>query len=434
MRKGKKTSPKKKKLLNHPHAWQVFAFERIRIKDKFKEEIEVLAPDQNAASAATSLDDVDKIPGQKIRRKKLSGPDMVFRKFFCKKSPARREITTFITDMARVLNAGIRFSDGLLFCAGTAKSPVFKGILGAFHALISKQGRSVGDSMSEFPFAFPDDLVAVVRASEDSGQTGAVFKMLGERRRKLDKIMSKIIGALIYPGIMAVAVGAVASLIIYFVIPRLLENFADQRLELPGSLQFAINMINFLTRNPVGVAIPISIIAVVAVFHRPIARSLRFQRFALRVPMLGQLFVKFFFVRSLSTLAMMWKAGVKMKRSFELTGDAAGCAIFKKYYDNIYDHIRNGASVPAAFMYEKNLIGKDAIALSYRLRLAQESGRTTDILEEMVEDMEEELDLIVEQLPKWLEALVMGVLMLVVMSLGMLIMLMQLTFTFLLTR
>jgi type IV pilus assembly protein PilC len=428
-------SPRRKRSpLNRPREWRVFGFERSRSGDKNVEAIEVLAPNAEAALTATSIDEVDQIPGLKVRQKKFSQSDAVFRRFFCRKKPRRKEITTFITDMARVLGAGIRFSDGLLFCAETAKTPVFKGLLGAFHNLISKKGQSVGDSMAEFQFAFPPELIAVVRASEVSGQTAAVFKMLGVRRRKLDKIISKIVGALVYPLFMGVGVGGIAIMIIYFVIPKLLANFADQRLDLPKGLQVAIDILQFLTGSPIGIAVPVSVLLLLFFLRKKILGSLRFQRTSLKVPMLGTLFSKFFFVRSLSTLAMMWKSGVKMEKSFELSGESAGCKLFQQYYTNIYGHIKKGASIPSAFIYEKDLIGKDAIALAYRLRLAQESGRTTDILEEMVDDMEEELDMIVEQLPKWLESLVMGVLMFVVMSLGMLIMLMQLTFAYMLTK
>src|SRR5262249_31195698 len=90
------------------------------------------------------------------------------------------------------------------------------------------------EAMTKFPKAFNTLYCKMVNAGEIGGVLDVILQRLSEFMEKAEKLKRKVVGALIYPAaVITVAVLIVAG-IMYFIIPKFQEIFADFGVQLPA--------------------------------------------------------------------------------------------------------------------------------------------------------------------------------------------------------
>gem|GEM_PF-6191956 len=368
-----------------------------------------------------------------LKEKKTARSDLWFRGLTARKKPKRREVSTFISDMAKALEHSVAYTDAIKASATIAVTPVFRGVLGEFHVLL-KKGIGVGDAMSRFPFAFGDDLIAVVRAAEASGESAPIYRQLADRLRKQDSIMRKIGGSVAYNGMMAVLTLAVAAFLGVYVFPKMIGGYGLDPGDLPAYLYVPIQALMFCTRNPIGIALSLALLAAPIIGWNSIIHSRWVQTRIMMIPTLGEFLRKYFFVRAFSIYSLLLSAGVNPAAQYTLSGKASGSIVFQRFFEDAYKHVADGKLPPESFMLEKDQIGKDGDIFANRLALAAKSASVADLVDEMVHDTEQDLRALAEELPRWLDAAMSAILTGIVGGLSALMILTNLMLSYLLTK
>lgn len=427
-----------RKTVENSRQWQLYLFTKKRLTLKGKrqkgEAIEVLAPSKEAAVAAVGFESSKRLKDVEVKNKAINPIDRMLRQSTTRKTPKAAEIVTFVNDMARALRAGIKFTDAIQACAATATTPVFRGVLGSLYIKLAKDGMRVADAMEQFPFAFNAELIAVIRASEESGNSAAIYTLLSKRLSKQHRILNRISVSAIYSGVMTALVFAMAIFLGAFAIPSMIEGYQIEAHELPRYLYMPISVLMFFTRSPIGVTLAVVAFLLPFVYWRKILFSMAVQRLLLSVPRLGEFVRKFLFVKSFSIFSILLKAGVPQKTLFELSGSSSGSVVFKKFFQDVAGRVVSGEAIPDAFLAEKDAIGKDGNLFAQRLILAHEAANVSELVDEVVESTSEELDTLSEQVPKWLDTLVTGLLTTVVGTLAAILVLTNFTLNFMLTQ
>jgi general secretion pathway protein F len=133
--------------------------------------------------------------------------------------PRAEDVTVFTRDLALLLRAGARLSDGLELLANDVDigrlHPVVRGIRGAVLA-----GEGFADAIAAHPSLFPDMYIALVRVGEASGTLDRTLELLAEERTRAEELRRKLRDALHYPAFLLLASGCVLVFFLTFVLPQ----------------------------------------------------------------------------------------------------------------------------------------------------------------------------------------------------------------------
>ena len=77
--------------------------------------------------------------------------------------------------------------------------------------------------MDKFPDAFGPEIVALIRAGEESGRLPEIFAQIGKSQKKTLRIIKKLKKGMIYPGIVVVMGLAVVITMAYTLVPACVE-------------------------------------------------------------------------------------------------------------------------------------------------------------------------------------------------------------------
>ena len=95
-------------------------------------------------------------------------------------------------------------------------------------------GESISQSFANFPEVFDNTYVAIVQASETSGQLPVALKERSKALKRSDKVLRKLKNAMIYPIIvLLLALGAVMTFSI-LAVPALANLYKGTGVELPS--------------------------------------------------------------------------------------------------------------------------------------------------------------------------------------------------------
>ena len=116
------------------------------------------------------------------------------------KSGGLEDRAALFSGVARCLERNISTIKSFELQANRVKSPRYRGIIAEVSHQISI-GEKISDAMEKFPDAFGPEVIALIRAGEESGRLPEVFKQIGDSQRKTMAIIKKLKKGMIYPGI-----------------------------------------------------------------------------------------------------------------------------------------------------------------------------------------------------------------------------------------
>src|SRR3954449_3181465 len=144
----------------------------------------------------------------------------------------RKQLVTFPRQLSTLQDAGLPILRSLQILEQQQKPGLLKAIIGGVADEV-EGGGTLSDAMANYPKAFDKLYVNMINAGEAGGVLDIILNRLADFMEKAAKLKKKVIGAMIYPGVViSIAVGIV-SMIMIFVIPKFEAIFNDFKLELP---------------------------------------------------------------------------------------------------------------------------------------------------------------------------------------------------------
>lgn len=152
------------------------------------------------------------------------------------KVPAIEKIN-FVRHLSTMLNSGIPLTEGVTVLAKETKNPIMKKLLSDTTYGLD-QGQQLSSIFMRYPNIFDNIFITLTRAGEVSGSLSDSFSYLEDELRADYELSQKIKGALLYPGIVFIAMMAIAILMFFFILPQIAKVFLSMRLPLPAFTQF----------------------------------------------------------------------------------------------------------------------------------------------------------------------------------------------------
>jgi general secretion pathway protein F len=229
------------------------------------------------------------------------------------------QVAVFTRQLSTLLGAGLPLVPSLSILMQQEKNPLLKKTLAQIRERVN-EGKSLTDSMAEFPRIFPPLYLNMVRAGEASGTINLVLERLADFSENQQALMSKIRSALAYPIIMFFIGSMVIFLLMTFVVPKITEIFTDMNQTLPLITTILITVSHFL--KSFWWIILLLLAAAVIVFRYFTSGTDAGRRVwdsaKLKIPVWGSINRKIAIARFCRTLATLLQSGVPLLAAMEI--------------------------------------------------------------------------------------------------------------------
>jgi len=271
-----------------------------------------------------------------------------------------------------------------------------------------KEGMSFADALKKYPRTFDMIYVQLVRAGEASGKLELVLERLTSYMERRAAVAKRIKKALQNPLMqLGVSIIVVAVLLI-FVVPGMVENFASNDRQLPTPTRILIGISSFFTHY----YLLIIGFIIAATFSLRYWRStpsgkLAIDRFILRIPIIGY-FAKIQAVVQFSyTLGILIESGVNLAEALDIVCSIVGNKVLADALNEARDKIIKQGRI-AQYLKQTNIFPPIAI---YLIQTGEQSGQLDFMLLTVAKNYEEDLSELSDSL-----AAKMGPILLLVMA------------------
>lgn len=333
--------------------------------------------------------------------KDVTGLDETVMRLTTSKVPLDDKVALF-GGLARCFERNIPIIKSFQLQASRVKSPIMKGAIADIADDLS-QGEKMSDAIMKRDKLFPSDVVALIRAGEESGKLPEIFRRVANSQKKSSRIVKKLKTGMIYPAVVvSIGIGVVIAMS-FTLVPAMSKLYTSLNTDLPQATKIMMAFSDILLKQPWLAALPV--IALVAFFKNwgKISSIHGVQNMFLKVPAISNIIRKSAAAIGFRTLALLIGANVRMATALEITADTCWHNHYKTFFTNVKEHILNGRTMPDAFLIESHWLGDDGRMICGLMEVAAETGSGTELLDEIAEDYEDELDTIANQIDKLIE-------------------------------
>lgn len=319
--------------------------------------------------------------------------------FTQRKKVKARDVVIFTRQFATMINAGLPLVQALDILAKQTENAVLKkAVQDTLYDV--EAGNTLADAMSQHPKIFSQLYVNMVAAGESGGILDTILLRLATFLEKSEQLARKVKGAMIYPAVvLAVAVIAI-SILLLFVIPTFETVFASFNQTLPLPTRIVIGLSGIL--QGYWWAMGGGLVIAIFLLRRWIGTAtgrLKFDRFMLRVPVLGPLMRKAAIARFTRTLGTMLASGVTILDGLEITARTAGNRVIHDAVMESRTAIAGGKSI-AEPLKETDVFPP---MVTQMIHVGEETGDLDGMLSKIADFYDDEVDVAVENLLKVLE-------------------------------
>lgn len=318
-------------------------------------------------------------------------------------------LSLFCQELKVLLAAGINLVDALDTLAEREQKSRMGVVLERLAGLL-RVGRTLADAMERIPEAFPPLFSASVRASETSGEIVEALGRYLAYQGQVDAIRKKVVSASVYPAMIILFGGLVLLFMLGYVVPRFSAIYADRG----DAVSFASRMLlqwgSFVSAHGYEIAAYAGTGAVVAVLWLRQASVRAWLLAGLRrIPAIGRVLQIFFLARLYRTLGMLLRGGIPAVSALEMASGVLEPGL-RSRLEAARDAIREGLPLSEAF-HRHGLTTPVAMRL---LRVAEQTGSMSEMLESAAAFHEEELARAVDLFTRLFEPALMMVIGLLV--------------------
>jgi general secretion pathway protein F len=321
----------------------------------------------------------------------------------------QRDLLVLTQELATLVAAGLPLDRALSVLAGlTAKEELKKTVGQILRAV--QQGKSLAEALAAYPKIFPPLYVNMVKAGELGGFLDLALQRLAEYLERAQQVQDEIKSALTYPILLSVVGGLSVVILLTYVLPKFAVIFGDLGQALPTSTRILLG-ISYGLRAYWWMMALIGVGGWIGWRQYLATPQGRFtwDRWRLRVWLLGQLLTKREVGRFARTLGTLLKSGVPLLQALEIVQDVVENQMIGRALKEVRVGVREGQGIAGP-------LGRSGVFPTLALQMVsvgEETGRLDEMLMRVAEYYERDAYNQVKRLTSLLEPaliLVMGLL------------------------
>ena len=334
------------------------------------------------------------------------------RKFFSlRRGLSATDLAMLTRQLATLVRSGMPLEEALAAVGEQNDRPRVKTVLLGVRSRVM-EGHSLADGLGAFPQAFPEIYRATVAAGEQSGHLDPVLERLADYTENRQALRQRVSQAMIYPIILTIMALMIVSLLLVYVVPKVVGVFENSGTELPPFTRALISMSDFFREHGLWVILGVVALALLIrwLLRKPEPRR-RFHRMLLRMPVIGRLVQGINTARFTRTLSILAGSGVPVLESLRIAGEVVVNVPMRDAIEEAALRVREGAAIGRS-LGASRLFPPMAVHL---ISSGEASGELEDMLERAAANQERDVDGLIGTLLGILEPgliLLMGLLVL----------------------
>lgn len=299
-----------------------------------------------------------------------------------------REFLVFNQELATLLKAGMPLVQSLDILRQRVGNPLLKTVLDDVYEKV-RAGSSLSEAFESHGSLFPGVYTASLLAGEKSGSLEGVIRRYVAYVKVVSGVKRKTISALVYPAILLALSCIVVAIIVLRVVPEFGAFYSQFGRDLPLSTRLIVSFSNFagtyfflMVASAVGL-----VIAFLAWLKRPGNRR-RFDRWTLRIPMLGPIAQKFATSQAARTLATLLGGGIPLVNAIDVSARSIGNQYMAQELTTAAQQVREGRALATALM-QSGAFPDVAIKM---VEVGESTGALQEMLNSLSEFYDEEID------------------------------------------
>lgn len=331
--------------------------------------------------------------------------------------PLGGEKDFFAENLSMLLSAGIGVSASILIISEGASSGHYKRVLNKIATELD-EGSSLWKAL-EGRGIFNHSYLYMAKVGEDSGRLSDNLGIIAEQERKNKSFQSKLVSALIYPGIILALTLVIGIGVVWFVMPNMAKIFSNMQTTMPLPTMIMINIGDYVTKNPTIVLSYAAILlsAIVIFFFIPVTKRVG-QAILFRTPRIKDLIKEVEVARFGYVMYSLAQAGIPLTEALSSIEQSTSLVPYRKFYRYLVQNINDGNSLEKSFRSYKRLKRLFPLNIQQMIIAGERSGNFINVLSKISGIYEEKIDITSKNLSVILEPMLLFVVWLGVLFLA----------------
>ncbi len=308
-----------------------------------------------------------------------------------------RDIGLMYGQLADLIGSGVpllRALDSLI--RSTVNAPLV-ALIKDIRASVA-EGKSLTESMKQFPETFPPLHTAMIQAGERAAFLEQVLRSLSDFLERLDELRSKVLGAMIYPMLLVFLGSVVMVGALIFFVPKFEPLLASAKKPLPTEITFAASKLMrshwYLIIIGMGGAT-----AFVWTNLKTEGSRRRLEKWRMKIPVAGSAMKMLAITRFCRILGTMLVNGVPLLQALRISKDATGSSLMAERIAEATESVRDGKPLSGPLAVG-GLFPDQILAM---IMVAEESNKLDKVLLQIADTVERRTNRQVDQAVRLIE-------------------------------
>jgi len=313
------------------------------------------------------------------------------------------DILLFTKQLSITLQSGLTLPESLRILAEQAKGRMKKMLQSIVDTVES--GAAFSDAIQKYPKHFSVLYINTVKAGEVSGALPVNLLRLALQLKKKIELQKKVKSALIYPGIIFIAVFIMGFVVALFVLPKIIPLFESLDVELPLTTKILIWVAEFSRDHGLLSAIAFILTGNFSfwLFRQEFVKPFT-HKMALYIPVLKNIIINLSLENFTRTLGSLLKNGLTVDQSLKITAESTGNVVYRKTILKLIPQIEGGSSISTVIASEPKLF---PIIATKMISVGERTGKMDQTLEYLADYYEAEVNELTKNLSTVIEPFMM---------------------------
>ena len=308
-----------------------------------------------------------------------------------------RDLGLLYGQLADLIGSGVPLLRALDSLMKSAVKPGVRELLKEIRASIA-DGKSLTESLREYPETFPTLHTAMIQAGERAAFLEEVLRSLSGFLERFEELRSKVLGAMIYPALLTALGTTVMIGALIFFVPKFEPLLANAKKPLPTEIMFAASKAvrSYWYLLMVGAA---GAGALVWTNLKSETARRKLEKWRLKVPVVGNALRLLAITRFCRILGTMLINGVPLLQALKISKDATGSTILADRIAEATEAVRDGKRLSEP-LGVGGFFPEQILAMIF---VAEESNKLDKVLVQIADTVERRTNRQVDQAVRLIE-------------------------------
>ena len=313
---------------------------------------------------------------------------------------SEKDLAIFCRQLAVMMQSRVPVTQSLKSLAVQIKNPSFKSKILKIAQLV-EEGTPLSEAFATFPEVFNVFFVSLIKTGEASGKISESLDYLSSHLERDHDIHSKISGALIYPIFVISVLLVVISMVIFFVMPRLVDLLKQTTNKPPAFTALMINFYEFIGSYGWIIMVAFVLLVIFIIYYFTTKEGKKtYDEISLKVPFFGGFLQKIFLIRFAENISTLINAGLSINNALKITKDTLDNIVYKRILTETEAGVSQGEKISAILVRYPDYVPPFVVQM---IQVGEETGKLDKNLMEIVNFYEKEVTRAVETFTALLE-------------------------------